>query len=401
MKEILHSHRGSNQGGLKQYNENTIISLLRQQGPLTKAEIARITHLSPQTVSLIFKRFIKKNIVLQEDYIYGKMGQPSAPFSLNPEAAFSIGVSIGRHQLDISLIDFKCKILKQYSIRYDFPDVKIVLKKISQSLKKIFGNLSPDQLQRLVGVGISQPDKINKWGEVFGIDINALNQWDDVNIVNEVKTLAPQYEVIRMNDVYAACLAELFLGNANKHPNFQYIYLGSFIGGAIVLNGQLFRPGLLNTSTIGTIPIHTPSGYQQLNGLASLISLEQDLRKKGLDPKLLIMEKELPPEVRLMFDAWLEYALEAIKWSIVSVNSVISTNLVIIDAHLSKNLIAEISKKLINLHDDFHWEATEPITIESGTIGKQARALGSAIIPFNSVYGLSQSTLLKYDSVLV
>ncbi|MEJ6742345.1 MAG: winged helix-turn-helix domain-containing protein, partial [Emcibacteraceae bacterium] len=84
MKETLHSHRGSNQGGLKQYNENTIISLLRQKGPLTKAGIARITHLSPQTVSLIFKRFIKNNIVVQEDYIYGKMGQPSAPFSLNP-----------------------------------------------------------------------------------------------------------------------------------------------------------------------------------------------------------------------------------------------------------------------------------------------------------------------------
>ena len=396
MNEALHSsHRGSNQRGLKQYNENTIISLLRQKGPLTKAEIARITHLSPQTVSLIFKRFIKKNTVLQEDYIYGKMGQPSAPFSLNPEASFSIGVSIGRHQLDISLIDFKCNILKQYSIRYDFPDVQIVLKKITQSLKKIFGNLSPDQQQRLAGIGISQPDKINKWAEVFGIDINLLNQWDDVNIVNEVKILAPQYEVIRMNDVYAACLAELFLGNANKHPNFHYIYLGSFIGGAIVLNGQLFKPSLLNSSTIGTIPIHTADGYRQLNGLASLISLEQNLRKKGFDPKLLIMEKELPPEVQLMFDAWLEYALKAIKWSIVSFNSVISTNLVIIDAHLSKNLIAEINIKLINLFDDFYWEATEPITIKSGTIGKHARALGSAIIPFNNLYGLSQSTLLK------
>ena len=74
MNEALHSHRGSNQGSLKQYNENIIIGLLRQQGPLSKAEIARITHLTPQTVSLIFKRFIKNNIVLQEEYIYGKMG---------------------------------------------------------------------------------------------------------------------------------------------------------------------------------------------------------------------------------------------------------------------------------------------------------------------------------------
>ena len=88
MSEKISSHRGSNQGSLKQFNENTIISLLRQQGPLAKAEIARITQLTPQTVSLIFKRFLKQHIVLQEDYIYEKMGKPSAPFSLNPDASF-------------------------------------------------------------------------------------------------------------------------------------------------------------------------------------------------------------------------------------------------------------------------------------------------------------------------
>jgi len=395
MSVSKNSHRGTNQVSLKQYNENTIISLLRQQGPLTKAEIARITQLTPQTISLIFKRFEQQNLVLKEDYIYGKMGQPSAPYSLNPEASFSIGISIGRHQLDISLIDFKCKILKQYSLRYDYPDVQIALKKITQSLKKIFDYLSPDQQQRLAGIGLAQPDKISKWGEVFGVDSNILSQWDDVNIIDEIKKLAPQYDVIRMNDVYAACLSELFLGNPNKHTNFLYIYLGTFIGGAIVLNGQLFNTDQLNTSSIGTIPIHTSSGHRQLIGVASLNSLEQDLKKTGFDAKLLTMEKELPPAVRLMFDSWLEHALEGIKWSIVSVNSVISTNLVFLDGHLSKNLLSEINNKLRNLLDDFHWEAIEPTTIESGSIGKQARALGSAIIPFNSVYGLSQSTLLK------
>ena len=395
MNEALHSHRGSNQGSLKQYNENTIIGLLRQQGPLSKAEIARITHLTPQTVSLIFKRFIKNNVVIQEEYIYGKMGQPSAPFSLNPAAAFSIGISIGRHQLDISLIDFKCKILKQYSLRYDYPEVKVVLKKISLSLKKIFNYLSPDQQQRLAGIGLAQPDKISKWGEVFGVDSNILTQWDDVNIIDEIKKLTPQFDVIRLNDVYAACLAELFLGNPNKHTNFLYIYLGTFIGGAIVLNGQLFNTDQLNTSSIGTIPIHTSSGHRQLIGVASLNSLEQDLKKTGFDPKLLTIEKELPPAVRLMFDSWLEHALEGIKWSIVSVNSVISTDTVLIDAHLNKTLIAEINKKLSNLLANFQWEATEPAIIESGSVGKQARALGSAIIPFNSTYGLSRSTLLK------
>ena len=163
----------------------------------------------------------------------------------------------------------------------------------------------------------------------------------------------------------------------------------------MVLNGQLFNPDLKYTSSIGTIPIKNGSGYKQLIEIASLNALEQDLRKAGFDSKLLIMEKELPPEVRRMFESWLEQALEGIKWSIVSVNSVINTNLIIIDAHLSKNLLAEINIKLTNLLDGFQWEGTETVTIESGTIGKHARALGSAIIPFNSLYGLSQSTLLK------
>ena len=87
--------------------------------------------------------------------------------------------------------------------------------------------------------------------------------------------------------------------------------------------------------------------------------------------------------------------MEGIKWSIVSVKSVIGTDLVLIDAHLNNTLIAEINSKPTNLLENFHWEATEPAVIESGSVGKQARTLGSAIIPFNSIYGLSQNTLLK------
>ena len=70
--------------------------------------------------------------------------------------------------------------------------------------------MSSDQQQRLAGIGLAQPDKISKWGEVFGVDSNILSQWDDVNIIDEIKNLAPQCEVIRMNDVYAAVFQSYF-----------------------------------------------------------------------------------------------------------------------------------------------------------------------------------------------
>lgn len=47
--------RGSNQSGMRAYNERLVLSLVRQQGALAKTDIARITGLSAQTVSVIMR----------------------------------------------------------------------------------------------------------------------------------------------------------------------------------------------------------------------------------------------------------------------------------------------------------------------------------------------------------
>ena len=48
--------RGSSQGGLRQYNERVVLQAVRMHGALPAADIARLTHLTAQTVSLITKR---------------------------------------------------------------------------------------------------------------------------------------------------------------------------------------------------------------------------------------------------------------------------------------------------------------------------------------------------------
>ena len=44
------------------------------------------------------------------------------------------------------------------------------------------------------------------------------------------------------NDGTAACAAELVLGDATTSADFLYIFIGSFIGGGVVLNHHLY-PG--------------------------------------------------------------------------------------------------------------------------------------------------------------
>ena len=48
--------RGTTQNGVRLYNERLALSLIRRHGSLPKAEIARLTGLSAQTVSVIVRQ---------------------------------------------------------------------------------------------------------------------------------------------------------------------------------------------------------------------------------------------------------------------------------------------------------------------------------------------------------
>ena len=50
------SNRGTNQIGVRLYNERLVLSLIRRHGELPKADIARLTGLSPQTISIIMNQ---------------------------------------------------------------------------------------------------------------------------------------------------------------------------------------------------------------------------------------------------------------------------------------------------------------------------------------------------------
>ena len=61
----LQSSHGGNQVTVGQYNERLVISLLRRHGWLTKAELARLTGLSAQTMTVIVKRLMENDLLVQ------------------------------------------------------------------------------------------------------------------------------------------------------------------------------------------------------------------------------------------------------------------------------------------------------------------------------------------------
>src|SRR3954447_753209 len=92
--------------GGRVYNARGVLSLVRHHGALPKADIARLTGLSPPTVQVIVQALETDGLLLKREALRGRVGQPSVPLSLNPEGAFSFGVKIGRRSAEIVLMDF-------------------------------------------------------------------------------------------------------------------------------------------------------------------------------------------------------------------------------------------------------------------------------------------------------
>ena len=84
--------RGTNQSGMRDYNERLVLSLVRQHSALAKTDIARMTGLSAQTVSVIMRALEQDGLLLRGAPLRGKIGQPSIPMSLAADGAFFLGL---------------------------------------------------------------------------------------------------------------------------------------------------------------------------------------------------------------------------------------------------------------------------------------------------------------------
>ena len=118
---ILDPSGGSNQVRVRAYNERLVMSLVRRHGALSKAEIARRSGLSAQTVTVIMRALESDGLLIRGAPTRGKVGQPSTPMRLNPDAVYSFGVKIGRRSAELAVMDFVGKVRLQIRRIYAYP----------------------------------------------------------------------------------------------------------------------------------------------------------------------------------------------------------------------------------------------------------------------------------------
>src|SRR5512142_1528880 len=111
---------GSNQVGMRQFNERVVLQAIRLNGALPKADVARLTRLSTQAASVIINGLLKNGLVVKQARVRGRIGQPSIPIALNPDGAFTVGVKVGRRSLDVLAMDFAGHVRCREALAYPY-----------------------------------------------------------------------------------------------------------------------------------------------------------------------------------------------------------------------------------------------------------------------------------------
>jgi predicted NBD/HSP70 family sugar kinase len=391
--------RGTNQSGVRLYNERLVLSLIRRHGSLPKAEIARLTGLSAQTITVIMRALERDGLVVKQARQRGKIGQPSVPFALDAEGAFSLGLKIGRRSSDLVLIDLTGVVRGALHEPHPYPLPARLLDFVTRGIDALTSGLLPEQRKRISGIGIAAPFELWNWEEEIGAPRAVLDQWRGFDAPAEIGKLCP-WRVLFCNDATAACGAELVLGNPGHHQDFLYFFLGSFIGGGIVLNGSLYPGRTGNAGALGSMPVAAPATAgpglsQQLIRSASIYVLEHKLIAAGMDAAILWRSPDDWGLTGKSLEDWIEETAESLAFAIVAATAVIDFAAAIIDgafpASVKSRIVARTRERVALLDH----QGLSPVAIAEGTIGSGARAIGGACLPLLANFARDREVLFK------
>lgn len=379
--EVRNLSAGINQHGLRDHNERLILSLIQRNGPLAGRDLSRLSGLSPQTVSVILRGLERDGLLTRGDPVRGSVGKPSVPMGLAAEGMFSVGLKIGRRSADLAVTDFLGVVRAQTQTTYRYPVPDQLMAFLRTQLPRLVAGLPGGPDARLAGIGIALPFELWNWHETVGAPEAELAAWRDVDFATAIAAFS-DLPVFVENDATAACRAEFVYGRGSEFRDFAYFYVGTFVGGGIVLNNAVFDGHSGNAAAFGALPARGADGRDgQLIDAASLYRLEAALVLSGHDPARMWQQ----PQDWTAFEAdlapWIDRASRALARACLTVCAVVDFEAVLIDGafppQVRTRLVGGVRAEVARL--DLR-SLTMPL-IGGGVMGGNARAIGAACKP--------------------
>jgi predicted NBD/HSP70 family sugar kinase len=392
----IRAKSGTNHEGTSAHNRRVTIDALRVNGALSRADLARATKLTKQTVSNIIDELENDGLVRSEDVVRKGRGQPSTPYRLVPEGAFAIGLQIDRHVTRAIAVDLVGNVLAraEANLSPDGPSkgVKTILGLISK-VRRELGMISAQAESRLVGLGAAMPGPFGIAGN--GDDPWMMEAWQKFPL-SETLATGTGLDVGLQNDAAACATAERMVGAAHGLDHVVCLYLGYGIGAGLILGGELYSGAHGNAGEIGMALLNAGGRHTPLEHRASLASLYQHLGLDAADPVVQSKVDELVSANDGRIRSWVEAAAGDLRWSVHLIETIFDPQTIVLSggapALLASRLIEAMHPLLPSIAE--RRGRTLP-RLQLGMMDPWAVALGAAAEPISRAFDPRFSAILK------
>ncbi|MDJ1184373.1 ROK family protein [Roseofilum casamattae] len=282
-----------------------------------------------------------------------------------------IGIDIGGTGIKLGRFDRQGTC--QQSLTIDTPQ-PATPEAVVAAVAEAIATLDPQKECLAIGIGV--PGPVDKSGKISRIAIN-LSNWKDV-------PLAPWLEettgrpVILENDANCAGLGEFWIGAGRSYHDMLLLTLGTGVGGAIILNGELFTG---RHGTAGELGLMTVEMYGHECNSGNRGSLEQQLsipairRRSKLDPQKLGHLAESGNRQALEF--WHNYG-HRLGAGLANLIYIFTPEAIVIGGGISKSFSFFIPATLAEVEQRVLPTSREGLEILVAELGNQAGMVGAA-----------------------
>lgn len=261
---------------LRDLNEINILHLIREEGPISRINIAKKIGISQTAVSRIVARLRRDDFIIEDSNTKNKRSVGRQPIFLhfNNNIGNIIAIDIGRCETTIALVNLGGKLLAKESFPSDLHRKRDdVLKDLNRRVIK-FLSLNGQTLKNVYGIGVTIPG-IVKTPEGIIRSFCRKNDWVDFNLRGYFEKKLKIFTCIE-SDTRAITLGEYYMGVGKNNNNMVCLCItdaGPYAG--IVHNGQLIRGISDSAGELGTINV----GYYIRQGylFKSLFKNEEDV----------------------------------------------------------------------------------------------------------------------------
>ncbi|HEY3439314.1 MAG TPA: ROK family transcriptional regulator [Paludibaculum sp.] len=226
---------------MRRLNGALLLDLIRDKGPASRAELARLSGLTKPTVSSQVADLLRRTLVVEDGTVEPdeRGGKRSKLLRFNPQCGNLIGVEIGSSVVRVRLADLDGAIEDREDAEV-WPErgADHILATAVTAVNLVLSR-GRRRKQKLMIVAVAAPGRVNSDSGVV-LEAGNVFHWRRV-AVREYFQRAFKVPILVENDVNLAALGEMHYGLGKGVKNFVLIRLTTGVGAGLVVGGRLYQ----------------------------------------------------------------------------------------------------------------------------------------------------------------